>query len=84
VVRSPEGFKFQPLTSLSTIVNTFRQHEGRATRRAKLFTIKWKPVHVAVESAFTIRWKHYHHRVSCVAPHGQCIATCFGTALPLA
>ena len=23
-----------------------------------MFTIKWKPVHVAVESVFTIPWKH--------------------------
>jgi hypothetical protein len=23
-----------------------------------VFTIKWKPVHVAVESMFTIPWKH--------------------------
>jgi predicted acyl esterase len=27
-------------------------------RRLQVFTIKWKPVHVAVESVFTIPWKH--------------------------
>ena len=27
-------------------------------RLPEVFTIKWKPVHVAVESVFTIPWKH--------------------------
>ncbi len=27
-------------------------------QRLQVFTIKWKPVHVAVESVFTIPWKH--------------------------
>jgi hypothetical protein len=37
---------------------TLRDREQRATERLQVFTIKWKPVHVAVESVFTIPWKH--------------------------